>query len=181
MKEIARLAFAAAMFLGTCQDLSATPVARPTYLGLHLGQSQAEVKYLLGYPPNVIDSEASKDAFGGYLVYQTDGRDPINKMPAGKSINDFLKWSYSKPGGRIDLAFSRDRDLEEITCYSNEFRMCPPLYGVSVGQSEASVLAELGEPSSSHLDGVAKVLNYVSFGLTLTLTQGRVYMITLRR
>ena len=180
MRKIVNLVLGCTAFELTGAAQSAVPPERPSYLGLHLGQTQEEIKYLLGYPPNVVVSELS-NGFPGYRVYDTASHDQINGMPANKQISDYSEWSYPRSGGRIDLNFSNARTLEKITCYSDTFQMCPPLYGISVGQSEASVVAALGGPTSSRLEGVAKFLNYDAFGLTLTLTQGRVYMISLRR
>lgn len=158
----------------------AAPSNRPFYLGVHLGQSQDEVKYILGYPPSVVDDTPSDDQFPGYRVYDTSGQDKKNSMPARMGISDYRKWSYDASGARFDLTFSKAGGaLEAITCFSNGSEMCPPLYGIRDGQSEESVIRSLGNPDRSSLDGVSKTLTYTALGLTVTLTQSRVYMITL--
>ena len=169
-----------ALMLPNLGIAEAAPSNRPSYLGVHLGQSQDEVKYILGYPPSVVDDSLTDDQYSGYRVYDTSGRDNKNSMPAGKGIGDYRKWSYDTSGARIDLAFSKAGGaLEAITCFSNGSEMCPPLYGIRDGQSEESVIRSLGNPDRSSLNGVSKALAYTAFGLTVTLTQSRVYMITL--
>ena len=151
----------------------------PTYMGFRLGETQSEVMYKLGYPPNVIGAEPLGD-WPGYPVYDTSRNDPKNAMPAGTSIEDYLEWSYPQGERRIDLRFSaQSQRLESVTCYSASFQNCPTLYGVRLGQSDTEVVEALGSPSRSSITGVAKILEYPALGLTLTLAKGRVYMMKL--
>ena len=156
---------------------------KPAYAGVKLGQSRDHVRYVLGYPPEVVDNALSDwQGFKSYRVYQTDGRDPKNALPNGTSIDSFWTWSYPREGGRIDVKFSEsDGKTERISCFSLGFTMCPSIYGVSIGQSESAVLAGLGTPDKETFVSNAKELEYEDFGLTLTLTQGRVYIIALHR
>lgn len=148
-------------------------------MGFRLGETQSEVMYKLGYPPNVIGAEPLGD-WPGYPVYDTSRNDPKNAMPAGTSIEDYLEWSYPQGERRIDLRFSaQSQRLESVTCYSASFQNCPTLYGVRLGQSDTEVVEALGSPSRSSITGVAKILEYPALGLTLTLAKGRVYMMKL--
>lgn len=87
---------------------------RPAYAGVRLGQTQAEVRYMLGYPPTVIGNKVvSWDQFGGLPVYITDGSDPKNGLPKGMKFDDFLEWSYPRKESRIDVYFSEiDKTVE---------------------------------------------------------------------
>ena len=145
-----------------------------------------EIKYALGHPPFVLSPETHDAEFDGYFqhVYQTDGKDPKNAMPAGKKVEDFLYWAYEEADRRIDLAFDPNtKRVSEIGCYvdstapGGKSGYCAALFGIDSNSTEASVSATLGTPDAEKFSGPSKSLRYKSLGLEVTLSKRRVYML----
>ncbi|HEV2596440.1 MAG TPA: hypothetical protein VGU01_14710 [Sphingomicrobium sp.] len=157
------------------------------YMGLNVGASADDVLYLLGYPQSVVGEPEPErvPGFGEVIwdprVYQVNGKDPQNAIPAGKTINDYFRWEWERNNDRIDVTFDpKTRHVTKIACMADQSRWdweCPRIFGVNTETHEDEVRDLLGEPNWVKHDGVAKTLGYDELGLALTLTQQRVYLL----
>jgi hypothetical protein len=157
--------------------------------GIALGDSQGEVIYKLGRPHEVLADPPNGQKIAGWegdqLVYDTsdkkEGAPKSASMPPGTTIEQYPAWMYDSPQSRGDLRASFDRTsgrVDEIDCFDfnkppTEF--CPKLLGIGVGDSEAEILADLGEPSRQSIDAGVKTIEYRDIGVAFLLEKTRVY------
>ena len=70
--------------------------------------------------------------------------------------------------------------MVDISCYTEDkFARCPPVGSVKDGTSEQDAHRKLGGPAEQRIDGVTKVLRFPRLGVTLWLTQEKVYTIAI--
>jgi hypothetical protein len=156
------------------------------YMNVAISDDRDEVMYKLGYPPAVTGPVEEENNQRWQRVYRTDGSDPRNALPEGASVEEYPEWSYDIGdfGSRIDVEFDGE-EVQSITCFTNSQRGysldCLPLFGVSIGDSEETLIGLLGQPDRSMLSGVAKRVRYDDIGAEFVLTRSRVYMIVLHR
>jgi len=154
-----------------------------SYHQIELRDGRADVLYKLGYPPNVLGEIQDGEEGRWQQVFITDGSDPRNLMTEGTDINDYPEWAYpfGDLGARINIAFDGD-EVSAVSCYSPPERGysldCGSLFGVSVGDTEDTLVGVLGPPDRSMLDGVAKRIRYDDIGVEFMLTRSRIYMIS---
>lgn len=150
--------------------------------GIHIGDSRDEVKYRLGFPPEVLGPVGSF-SFGGQRVYKVSGKaDDINKMPSTTKVEDYFEWVYEEPNSRVRLTieFNKSGFVESLNLYSdsNNRYGWGPVAGIYCGDSEEDVL-RLGAPSKQNLDGVSKTIEFSELGLVVTLSKGKAYRVNL--
>ena len=140
------------------------------YAGLRLGMTRDEVKYIKGFPANVVtdDKEGPWQSFG---VIKS------SELPKGKTVNDYPLWSYE--GGykqSYHVGFGRGSTVLSIACYSEDksYR-CPAIGDVKDGTSEAEMLRKLGTPIKSTITGVTKSVEYNDIGVGFKLEKETVY------
>jgi hypothetical protein len=81
------------------EQIGNVPHPQTGYADLRLGMTMTEVKYTKGYPPNVVDKNAT-DKWGGWSVVN------VTKDLKGQRVEDFAMWSYdSNDRTRIDIDF----------------------------------------------------------------------------
>jgi uncharacterized protein YuzE len=133
------------------EEVGDMPRPQTGYADLRLGMTMTEVKYLKGYPPNVIDKNDT-DKLGGWRVVNA------TKDLNGRHVEDFAEWSYEiNDKTRIDIDFdSKNGKVTGIGCFSAEVMECPPLFGIQDGTTEDVLLKKLGKPSHQQIDGVTK-------------------------
>jgi hypothetical protein len=151
--------------------------------GIHIGDPREEVKYRLGFPPEVL-GPVEKDQFGDRRVYTVSGKDnDVNKMPSTTKVEDYDEWVYEEPSGnvRLTVEFNKSGLVESLELFSdNRPWGWGPIAGLHKGDSEEKVLRWFGQPSGRYLDGVSKKIEYRDLGIEVLLTKGRVYMITIK-
>src|SRR5262249_32487170 len=98
----------------------------------------------------------------------------VSEIEKGKTVEDFDRWSYEYSYSRLDLTFDqRSHRLIDITCFSGNggiapAHQCPPLMGISDGNTEQELVDTLGAPDSSTIDGVTKTMLYKNAHFYLT-------------
>jgi hypothetical protein len=151
------------------------PVTRQTeYAGLRLGIGPDEVIYIKGFPPTVLgEVKTEGDWIGSEPVIDT------SKLEKGKNVQDYREWQYEGYNSRVDITFNLEKTaVVVIQCYSNDrLSRCPPILGISDGDSEKTVVDKLGVPAISRIEGVAKYISYPNLGISLFLTKEQVYML----
>jgi outer membrane protein assembly factor BamE (lipoprotein component of BamABCDE complex) len=154
--------------------------------GIHIGDSREEVKYRLGFPLQVLGPVEEVGEWGpSQRVYTVSGADnDVNKMPSKTKVEDYDEWVYGQPYStvRLTVKFNKPGFVESLTLYSDNEKPYGwgPIAGLSSFDSEEKVLGWFGQPSRQHLDGVSKTIEYRDIGIVVTLTKGRVYMITIK-
>jgi hypothetical protein len=160
------------------------------YCRIKLNDDRREVTYRLGGVPMVLGGAAGDGLTHLPPIYYADAAvDSNNPIPAGKSVDDFADWEYlvdaDAPKGPYFLVhFAQDQRVATVRCTDLTFgapNTCAPIGGVSIGESEEDMVATLGAPSRSTIDGVAKKVEYLDLGVEIYLTQGRVYSLALTR
>jgi hypothetical protein len=147
-------------------------VSRQTeYAGVRLGMSQDEVRYIKGLPQWVLAEDVPDAGMKGFrMVLET------NKIPNGKSVNDYFDWSYAEHRRNINIAFNASRAVVAIQCFSDDnLGRCPKVGGIEDGDDETKVLEKLGGKPQTSISGVTKTLFYPELGIRLHLTKQRVY------
>jgi hypothetical protein len=162
------------------------------YCGIRASYDRSEVLYRLGFPATVLDDSQKNSKYPGRRGYETNRKavvdDPDKMMPAGKTVSDYLEWSYllknlnNNSTANVYVDFDpATKQIENIDCvdFTDMQHLCPPLAGISVGDSEDRVRDKLGKPDRYELDGVTKTMSYDSIGVEFKLTKGTVYYLRL--
>jgi hypothetical protein len=162
------------------------------YCGVRTNYDRNEVLYRLGFPATVLDDSQKNSKYPGRRSYETNRKaaveDPDRVMPAGKTVSDYLEWSYllknlsNNSTANVYVDFDpATKQIENIDCvdFTDTQHLCPPLAGIAVGDSEDRVRDRLGTPDRYELDGVTKTMSYDSIGVEFKLTKGTVYYLRL--
>jgi hypothetical protein len=139
------------------------------YAGLRLGMTRDEVRYIKGFPANVVtdDKDGPWQAFGEIKALE---------LPKGKTVNDYPLWSYDGYKQYYHVGFGRGSTVLSIACYSEDKSLrCPAIGDVQDGTSEAEMLRKLGPPIKSTITGVTKSVEYNDIGVALKLEKETVY------
>jgi hypothetical protein len=184
--EIARISAATVVLTGVIigglnfwKQLPAIPGPPPTvypqteYASIRLGMGPDKVYYIKGSPTAVHEEEMEGPYKGSYSIIEP------KDLEKGKDVFDYQTWRYQGYQYRIEVAFNAEKTaVVAIKCYSSfPERRCPPIAGVTDGDSEQEVIQKLGEPGTSRTTGVAKFMSYQNLGIELWLDeQARVYM-----
>ncbi|MCA6109590.1 hypothetical protein [Bradyrhizobium cenepequi] len=139
------------------------------YAGLRLGMSRDEVKYVKGFPANVVtdDKEGPWQDFG---VLKS------SELPKGKTVNDYPLWSYEGYEHYLHVAFGNGKTVLSIACFSKDrLYRCPAIGGVQDGSSEAELVRKLGAPSKSQIKDTTKSVEYDDIGVEFKLEKETVY------
>ncbi|HLX61395.1 MAG TPA: hypothetical protein VKX17_08955 [Planctomycetota bacterium] len=164
--------------------------------GIHLEDSRNEVKYRLGYPPEVLGGLEEGPWGGSQRVFYVFGRDSDkNKMPSTTKVEDYSEWVYEEAGSnvRLTVKFSNAGLVESLKLYSYGGAEVPPpppgfvpidavsgkwgpIAGLYSNDTEEIVL-RLGTPTGQRIVGVSKTIEYCDIGIKVTLAKGRAYMI----
>lgn len=146
------------------------PYRATSYAEISLGDTQNEILYSLGPPPNFIGPTQS--------VLEIKEAEDIKEDEKNLSFSDSKEWLYTDRQGRIDVAFDKPGGrVISIACYSDSYFLCPTIFGIHDGSNENDVISHLGQPSSERIDGVAKIIRYSQYNLTLYLAKRQVYML----
>ena len=150
------------------------------YLGVTFEDTRSVVLYRLGYPDEVLAPPEPGDSMPEWdHVYFTDRtKDPPNAMPSGKKVEDYNEWGFNPSNDHADvyIAFEPNARVSKIACTALKTgQQCPPLFGVRIEDTEASVVSKLGKPTNQKFDGVTKTLRYDDIGVDITLAKERVY------
>ena len=162
------------------------------YCGIKISDDRNEVLYRLGFPPAVLDDSQKDGKYPGRRNYKTNRKagsdDPDKFMPEGKTVADYYEWSYPLRGAAnadasVYIDFNRaTKAIESIDCVDfSDGRLCSPLLGIGIGDSEDHVRDRLGKPDRYDLDGVIKTMSYDAIGVEYKLTKGSVYYLKLYR
>jgi hypothetical protein len=155
------------------------------YGKIELGDSREEVRYKLGDPPEV-DGDVP-NAEGAVRVYSTNREDPINAMPADKTVNQFNTWQYLGRGDNahydvyFDATTGRAASLVCFDFFQPTTHYCPSLFGIAIDDSESKVINIIGEPTRKSISEGVKVLVYDDRGIVVRLSKERVYSLQLSR
>jgi hypothetical protein len=154
------------------EKIGNVPHQQTGYDDLRLGMTMAEVKYVKGFPPNVVDKN-DKDTWGGWRVIKAT-KDDLKE----KRVDDFALWLYDRNDQtRLDVDFDLKKGtVNSIGCFSNGVMDCPPLVGIQDGTTEEIVLQKLGKPSHERIEGVSKRMYFEDLRVWFDLTQNKVYM-----
>lgn len=151
---------------------------------IHISDSRQEVMYRLGMPTHVLGAPEKGD-WGVWLpIYRVfAGKSEADAMPSGTKVEDYSKWAYEEVfiNVRLTIEFNKSGLVESLGLYSDIDKPYGwgSVAGLYSGDSEEKVL-RLGVPSKQHLQGVTKTIEYADLGLTINLTKGKAYMVTLR-
>jgi hypothetical protein len=138
--------------------------------GVSIGDSRQQVLYKLGQPDQVGSEE---------------GELPVLDIPAGRTIDNYVKWVWHKPSPR-ETTFA-DQGVSEIQCWDNPNapQYCWTVRDISLASEETDLVRELGEPTQvsyqNSPSSTRKILDYDDFGLTFALAQGRITAIHKRK
>jgi hypothetical protein len=155
------------------------------YGKIWLGDSREEVRYKLGDPPEVDDDVQS--AQGADRVYVTNRKDPINAMPADRTVNQFNTWQYPGRGDDahydvyFDATTGRAIALVCFDFFQPTTHYCPSLFGIAIDDSESEVINAIGEPTRESISEGVKILEYDDRGIVVRLSKERVYSLQLSR
>ena len=149
------------------------------YFGARLGMPMKEITYIKGYPTNVYEAEPAPATLN-LPSGSWERVVPVKEIPEGKTIRDYMEWSWEEPHYRLDITFNKeDGGVMGIQCYSkdqSDFESCEPLLGILVGSTEQGLKEKLGTPSHETIDGVTKRIQYDSLNAVFWLVQQKVYM-----
>ena len=155
------------------------------YMGLNIGASRQEATYAFGEPKYVL-SEIKRNPKGEYRdIFLVEGEDErFNSKPKDRAITSYNEWVFDKSGYRAIVSFDPStKAVTAIACTSNEDTgsgLCPPIYGVWVGDSEDGLMAKLGPADKFKYHGTVKIYYWQKLGLEVYLTEKRVYEIQRR-
>ena len=147
------------------------------YADLNLGDTQKEVLYAFGPPPEFIDPMPFKQDGKVFIDFKriANSKDTHEKV----TYNDSKEWMY-RDNRNIDVDFDKPGGrVVSIACFSENPYSCPALYGLRTGSNENDVLSQLGKPGSEKLDGVTKVMHYPQYNLAVYFEKRRVFMLKL--
>jgi hypothetical protein len=154
------------------QNARPRPVDR--YAGVAIGESMEEVRYSLGTPAEVLQSEKES------ARWKIPGRDLLSTpiVPDGAHLKDYLTWTYrSFVDGWVEVEFfPESRKVIRVFCKAEG---CPSLLGMRLDTNEDEVLSHLGAPSRVELSGPVKVLHYSKYHTAFFLLKRRVYALQL--
>lgn len=159
------------------------------YQGISIGDNREAVLYHLGAPSSVFgDLEAVpsnlKNKFRDEngrpipgpklwsMSYQTDGKDPVNKMPENSTIIDFPGWGYEPETGKYSskhvIRFDRNDIVVSVSCFAE----CDDFLGLRLGMTEDDAINLLGRPEMIEYQSTSKWLRYHRYGADIILTKG---------
>lgn len=158
------------------------------YQGIRIGAPKIEVEYVLGHPKYVLAPPSPDDTPQppqGFLIqYEVDATSGPTAMPAGKTSVEFNSWSWDESGHRVDVDFDpKTHNVTTVSCYVNEPEHavvdCSTIGGVSTGNTEAEMIARIGQPDRSEFNelGASKTVYYGDLGFEIYLRKQRIYMI----
>jgi hypothetical protein len=150
------------------------PGLQKQYAGLDIGISTAEVLYRRGTPTSVLGEGLKDPGMEGFReVIETA------KIPKGKTINDYDTWNYGDAKFNVSVTFDQQKTaVVAIECYTSEpSGKCPLIESVNDGDMESAVIHRFGQPDTSKIDGVTKMLFYSKIGVSFNLEKQRVYML----
>ncbi len=164
--------------------LNERPHQAKRYAGLNLGDQHKEVLYALGPPKHYLMPPAPALAGKSPLPFGAADKmvwDVAQGAEHKETFQESAEWLYAEDGGkRLDVAFDKaGGQVVSIACFSEGFYRCPALYGIRDGTTEEQVLSHLGKPAATEIDGVAKIVRYPQFNLTLYMSKRQVYMLKL--
>jgi hypothetical protein len=149
--------------------------------GVKLADGRDEVLYRLGTPSHVIDPETlnSPEVQRFQLVYAVNAEpDDVNRMPAGKRIDDYLEWSYEAPGdpARLTVTFGANGQVRSLGIYCTSAKCWEAIAGIESGVTEEEVL-RLGTPHVVKVESATKTVFFEDIGVKVYLTKGKAYMV----
>jgi hypothetical protein len=152
-----------------------------TYNNIHIGESQAEVKYRLGYPIHVIGPPNNE-------VYTVSGSTNHynNPIPSNTKVEDYKEWHYGDEATiwqkYFSVAFSNLSSVRSLTLYGKPDNAYAwgPIAGIFCGESEERIINQYGKPTSQTIHDTWKEIEYNDIGITLFLDKGEAYNIELR-
>jgi hypothetical protein len=157
------------------ENIQEIPHRATAYADLRLGMSMAEVKYVKGYPTDVLENlgEESGDTKGFRRVIA------VTELKNGQKVEHYATWEYAQTDQkhRIEVDFDNIGTLNQIACFSQDTTNCPILFGIRDGTSENALLEKLGNPTNEEIDGVTKRIEYQQLGAWFYLEKKKVYMI----
>jgi hypothetical protein len=151
------------------------------YLGVTFEDNKNVVSYRLGFPVYV---PGEPERHEGYVLapmlkvggFDDDGTYVPGEIPEDKKIVDYDEWYY-EIDRRVSFEPKSGRVIE-IGCSTQkvkpDYSECPPLLGISLGDTESYVISQLGEPTKQEVPGLIKTLRYDDLGVEFTLKQERV-------
>jgi hypothetical protein len=145
------------------------------YLGLQIGASMEETRYVFDEPTSVLEQPKYDKNFKDYLqlTLTVKGQDPKLTMPTNKSIMDYFGWAFDDQNRRIDVTFDSKTRLVTASAAT----ACPALFGIKPLMTEDEVRRTIGREDRSKFTGISKDLRYDRLGLDIYLTKKRVYYI----
>lgn len=163
--------------------VSNLPKRITTYEGISIGMSMAEVKYILGYPDDVLHpAEDMSEGKGEKLLMQRYAdKEDIRRSPKG--VDGFYDWQYRLGPKRIDVEFDKSSlTVRSIGCYTDAklFPVEPgtcAINNIQASDIEEVVLDKLGVPSSSVIENSTKILEYANYNMKIFLTRKVAYYI----
>jgi hypothetical protein len=140
--------------------------------------TMAEVKYVKGYPTDVLENPGTKvaEALNPPSRYRLVL--PTKEFKKDQRAEDYSAWEYEQPDqkNRINVDFGAPGGtVKGIACFSTGTMNCPALVGIRDGTSEEVVVEKLGTPSRAQIDGVTKKIEYDSFNTWFYLEKRQVY------
>ncbi|KQV52819.1 hypothetical protein ASC95_08420 [Pelomonas sp. Root1217] len=149
--------------------------------GVKLADARDEVLYRLGTPSHVIDPKTldSPEAQRFQLVYSVNAEpDDVNRMPAGKRIEDYLEWSYEASGdpARLTVTFGANGQVKSLGVYCTSAKCWEAIAGIEGGATEEEVL-RLGTPHVVKVESATKTVVFEDLGVKVYLTKGKAYMV----
>jgi hypothetical protein len=144
------------------------------YASIRLGMTPDEVIYVNGYPSAVLGDNTHTDESG---IWQQVIE--VKDLEKGKRVQDYGEWAYNTEKSRVRITFNEAKNaVIVIECYSEDrLSRCPPIAGVTDGDTEKKVIRRLGNPDTARIEGVTKFMTYDKLGIFLWLAQERVYML----
>jgi hypothetical protein len=163
------------------RQLPATIYPQTEYAGLRLGISPDEVIYIKGYPLNVYGPPEKEGEWAGFQrMFKAE------ELEKGEHVKNYQGWLYEDGFKRIDIKFNTEKSaVVEIECMSRDResqRRCPPIFGVTDGDSEREVIRKLGPPGTFQIEvarstpkvralGGTKFMSYPNVGMHLRLRE----------
>ena len=142
--------------------------------------TMAEVKYVKGYPTDVLENPGTKVADAPNLPSLYRLVLPTKEFEKDQRVEDYSSWQYEQPDGknRIDVDFGAPGGtVKGIACFSTGTTNCPVLLGIRDGTSEEVVVEKLGTPSRAQIDDVTKKIECDSFNTRFYLKKRKVYFL----
>ena len=145
-----------------------------------MGDTKAYILSMFDRPNFVVGAREPGSPTGRIFItdyYDGPGKDRFSKLPEGDRVEDYDFWGYILRQLRFDPETGQ---LMEITCgpfegirFETE-RTCPPVFGISTGDTESSVVSQLGEPTYSITNpNGTKALWYEDIGVEFKLDDAK--------